>query len=737
MMFPPENMSADASKMPPAEPGGEAVLPEYAAEWLGAQRALADTTNLALVTVGESNDFNAGVANNTSVCEAFYATPRAALCAEFCGRARERALAEGRTVSYRCHAGLHCFAAPLRVPGEPPTLALIGGRVFLSAREYREFLRRETEAGGALGPQAFSNLKFTEQQELEHAQQLILSAAHEILTHSAEQRLLTEAGRLLETPADFGAAADLAAWPAAAAPAPERPALGLSGSSPQPAAEPPPLPPEQRELFFNGSFEEGCREAMRLFGARFHIRSGALLMRSGRRLMACAAGGAEREHLIGLRLDAASPLLARLRGEAGARGGQPFALALAAAERAALGLDAVCAEAVAFAFPIGDELSGVLLTLDTPLDEAARRELLAVGQEVIVPLELARLRGEVTERTHALAQWQDFAHLLATRASAAETYAAIVDKAAATLGAERVSLLVLHDETQRLVCKAARGLTEDVMTGPALGEGIAGAVLESGEPLVVGEVSEQAWVLERTRGTYRTGSFISFPIQSGGRQLAVLNVTERTGDGRFGEGDLAWLRRFAPYAAAALERIDLREKAQRFQLLAITDPLTGLLNRRYLEERFAEEVERAKRYQYPLSFAMMDIDGFKAYNDTYGHQAGDDVLRATAQCIRSSLRNFDVAARYGGEEFILVLPETETAAAAALAERLRGRVEQYFRRTQPAQPVTVSVGIASLSLKLQTKHQIIRAADQALYAAKKRGKNCVVVYNTDLEPGLS
>jgi diguanylate cyclase (GGDEF)-like protein len=251
----------------------------------------------------------------------------------------------------------------------------------------------------------------------------------------------------------------------------------------------------------------------------------------------------------------------------------------------------------------------------------------------------------------------------------------------------------------------------------------------------VRDLNEQSWVRERTRGTYRTDSFISYPIQSGERRLGVLNLTERGGR-RFGESDLAWLKRFAPYAAAAIERIDLREKAQRFQMLAITDPLTGLLNRRYLEERFAEEVERAKRYQYPLSFAMIDLDNFKSYNDTFGHQAGDEVLRATAQCIRTSLRNFDVAARYGGEEFILVLPETETTAAAALAERLRGRVEQYFRQTQPEQLVTISVGIASLSPRLQTKHQIVRAADQALYAAKKRGKNCVVVYNTELEPGL-
>jgi diguanylate cyclase (GGDEF)-like protein len=136
---------------------------------------------------------------------------------------------------------------------------------------------------------------------------------------------------------------------------------------------------------------------------------------------------------------------------------------------------------------------------------------------------------------------------------------------------------------------------------------------------------------------------------------------------------------------------------------------------------------------------MIDIDGFKDYNDTYGHQAGDDILRATATCIRGSLRNFDVAARYGGEEFCLVLPETELTAATALAERLRREIEAFFsRETSIARrPVTISVGIASLSAVLQTPPKVIRAADQALYAAKKQGKNRVVVYNSALGPSLS
>jgi diguanylate cyclase (GGDEF)-like protein len=732
-MIPLEGMSAESTKIPLPETGdaSDAEFPEFTAEWLVAQRSLAASANLALVTVGPANDYNHDAANNTSICQGYREQPeRARQCAEFCGRARERALAEGRTVHYRCHANLHCFAAPLTVPGEQTSLALIGGRVFLSAREYREFLERERAAGPGLGPQLYSNLKFTDAQELERAERLVVAAAQEIIKQSAEERLLKDAGRLFDLHA--AGLAERHAPDAAPEPNPEARQQASAGAGERPA-----LSHEQLEIFFNGPFEQGCREAMRLFGARFQIQSGALLMRSGKRLIACAAGGSEREHLIGLRLAADSPLVTRLADESEAQNFRPAALALTGEELRSLRLDAACARAEAFAFLVGDELCGLLLTLDTPLDDAARRELLAVGQTIIVPLELARLRGEVTERTHALAQWQDFAHLLATRASAAETYAAIVDKVASTLGAERVSLLVLHDETRQLMCKAARGLSQDLTLGPLLGEGIAGVVLESGEPLLVRELAAQAWAAERAHGNSRTDSFISFPIQSGGRRLGVLNLTDRVGGQRFGETDLAWLKRFAPYAAAALERIDLREKAQRFQMLAITDPLTGLLNRRYLEERFAEEVERAKRYQYPLSFAMMDIDAFKAYNDTYGHQAGDDVLRATAQCIRSSLRNFDVAARYGGEEFILVLPETETGAAAALAERLRGRVEQYFQRTQPEQPVTISVGIASLSPRLQTKQHIIRAADQALYAAKKRGKNRVVVYNTDLEPGLS
>jgi len=675
------------------------ALPNTLMRWLETQRALAASTNLALVTVGRDNSSIGGEANDTSICQSFQADPeKARLCAEFCGRAREWALASQQTVTYRCHAGLHCFAAPVNLNGSTVPLVVIGGRAFLSTRDYSDFLQREQANGARLDPSLFRNLKFTDAHELEHASQLVITAAREQLGHHSTHLELVKA-----------------------------PATELA-----PRAQG--LPADQLEAYFKGSFEQGGREALRLIGLRFHIRSGALLMRSGQRWTARAAGGEKREHLISLSFNAADSLLIRLRRQTEL----PQSLHLEEEERALLRQYVDFNSAEAFPFFIGDDLTGILLILDTPLDASMRQGIMEFGQSIIVPLELARLRSEINERAQAVAQWQDFARTLAALSDPTQVYSAILQKSVEVLGAERASLLVFEEESQQLALKASHGLSDEIVGSVRLhlGEGIAGAVLERGEPLLVRDVSENEWVAARAQGTYRTRSFISFPIQIGDRRVGVINLTDRANGESYSLGDINWLKNIAPYVAAAIERVDLREKAQRFQLMSITDPLTGLLNRRHLEERFAEEVERSKRYHYALSFVMIDIDGFKSYNDTFGHPAGDDVLRATAQCIRSSLRNSDMAARYGGEEFSIILPETEIAAAQALAERLRREVERYFgvESSVARRPVTISVGVATLGPTLQTTHKVIHAADQALYAAKKQGRNCVVVYNSALSP---
>jgi diguanylate cyclase (GGDEF)-like protein len=171
----------------------------------------------------------------------------------------------------------------------------------------------------------------------------------------------------------------------------------------------------------------------------------------------------------------------------------------------------------------------------------------------------------------------------------------------------------------------------------------------------------------------------------------------------------------------------LRESEERYKQLSVTDSLTGLFNSRHLHDRLQSEMERAQRYQRPLSLLVIDCDNFKRINDTFGHLEGDKVLQTLAKVIGHCLRRTDSAYRYGGEEFVLILPEAEISAAAMLAERLRKGFADETVLADNGQEIrcTVSVGLASYQSG-ETESQFIRRADEANYEAKRRGKNCVV-----------
>lgn len=174
-----------------------------------------------------------------------------------------------------------------------------------------------------------------------------------------------------------------------------------------------------------------------------------------------------------------------------------------------------------------------------------------------------------------------------------------------------------------------------------------------------------------------------------------------------------------------------------FEQESITDPLMGIYNRRYLERRLADEVERAKRYGMPLSVLLIDIDHFKRVNDIYGHQVGDIVLEGMAQLIVTTLRTTDIVARYGGEEIMVIAPSTPVKTAENLAERLRKVVENSsyeipieLDRDISALGVTVSIGVACFSQDTQDMQDLIQNADKALYRAKSEGRNRVVTAST-------
>ncbi len=175
--------------------------------------------------------------------------------------------------------------------------------------------------------------------------------------------------------------------------------------------------------------------------------------------------------------------------------------------------------------------------------------------------------------------------------------------------------------------------------------------------------------------------------------------------------------------AALLQKHEALEEANaKLRVLSVTDGMTGMQNWTALQRSLATEVDRAARYGRPLAFVILDIDAFKAYNDTFGHPAGDEVIRRVADVIKTTVRATDMVARYGGEEFAVVLPDTDAAGALELAERLRARVAECV---WPLRPVTVSVGVASRAATMANAAALVAAADGALYQSKRAGRDRV------------
>jgi diguanylate cyclase (GGDEF)-like protein len=193
----------------------------------------------------------------------------------------------------------------------------------------------------------------------------------------------------------------------------------------------------------------------------------------------------------------------------------------------------------------------------------------------------------------------------------------------------------------------------------------------------------------------------------------------------FSPEDAAQLEGLVPHVGVAVESLHARNKMRE---LAATDGLTGLYNHLRICELLRDEMRRAERYNRPLSVLMLDIDSFKSFNDSYGHPAGDQLLRSVAHLLRSGVRTVDKVGRYGGEEFIIIMPETHKDDAFMLAERIRSTVEQKAFIVVAGEEIhrTVSVGVASYPEDGLNPQEVFTRADEALYRAKDSGRNRVV-----------
>lgn len=333
----------------------------------------------------------------------------------------------------------------------------------------------------------------------------------------------------------------------------------------------------------------------------------------------------------------------------------------------------------------------------------------------------------ITARTQELEALNDMAVTVSKSLDLEEVLQRAVEKVSWLNRTEGAVIHLLDDGTDRLVPAASYGIPSPIIEGliPCRpGQSVADWFAETGELfLEVGNTATDPCAGDES-AAWR--SMVVVPLRAAGKMVGTLgtgNVTPR----RFSPEEVALLHAIANQLGVAIVNARLHAEMQR---LSQIDPLTGLYNRRGLDERMQVEILRAKRYRHPLSVVMIDIDQFKSYNDAYGHLEGDIILKQVAELLRNHVRETDVVARYGGEEFLLLLPETTAAAAQEVAEKIRAAVSvQLFPHagTPPESKLTISLGVSTSSADLSEARELIYKADHALYGAKQAGRNRVRV----------
>jgi diguanylate cyclase (GGDEF)-like protein len=320
-----------------------------------------------------------------------------------------------------------------------------------------------------------------------------------------------------------------------------------------------------------------------------------------------------------------------------------------------------------------------------------------------------QLRGHLLTLGDTLSSTHDLGRILSV----------ILDTAVGSVRATAGAAYVRQGTRDELLLRAGRGLEERGGSPRVpVGEGVTGSVAATGEA-VRGSTGVEGLRLSDDEPNAR--ELISVPMRTSAGVLGVLNLYDRA-DGRpFDAGDLETIRTFAGQAAVALDNVLLHQEAQR---LSVTDALTGVGNYRFFQTSLVREIERAVRFGRELALLMLDLDMFKSVNDVHGHQVGDAVLAEVADRVGAEVREVDILARYGGEEFVVVLPETGREGAGHTADRICEAMRRRpFAVSGLQLDVTVSIGVAVFPADADGPATLIRAADEALYAAKDAGRD--------------
>ncbi len=365
---------------------------------------------------------------------------------------------------------------------------------------------------------------------------------------------------------------------------------------------------------------------------------------------------------------------------------------------------------------------------DLPFGEADEALLAAVGREVLRAIEAERVMAYVKRARDEKDRFYRAIDELNRTAKPDEVFETALELCRSLLPIDFGALTLVEDRPgeprRHRIVKVA---------GPNAGQALAGHVFDDAHGLCADAVrygttlpasgvrlGTRPVVFDEEAQLRGIQALKIFPLRSGDRVLGTLVAASRR-KGAFEDEAVRMVEVVAMQVAQAVQRAQLFAEVER---MATTDGLTDLVNHRHFQALLDERLAAARRYGKPLSFVLCDIDHFKSVNDGHGHPAGDAILRGIAALLAVQARETDIVARYGGEEFALVLPETDAAAAAVLAERIRAAVEaRPFPIDRGTLRITLSLGIATFPDAADGKQPLIDRADAALYAAKRAGRN--------------
>ena len=336
---------------------------------------------------------------------------------------------------------------------------------------------------------------------------------------------------------------------------------------------------------------------------------------------------------------------------------------------------------------------------------------------------LERANEELESRLAEIFFTHEFFKALTSFTSVEDVCSLIVDGCNGILGAEISCVYLFNREDWTLHLRACQGRPEEAFRAVVpVSETVLGYAFREGviqEADVAPGSSTAGWMAD----PLEVRSQAAVPLRAGDNVFGVMVMASAT-HRELGTAEMERLSVLGNQSSLSLQNALLHGELQR---LSVTDRLTDLYNHGYFQQRLEEEFKRSARFGHTMSLIMLDIDDFKAFNDTYGHPRGDEVLKAVSGIIRANLRDMDIAARYGGEEFVIVLPETDLEGAANVAERIRQDVEscQFAPGQSESAHRTVSVGVATFPAHAATASRLLEAADAAMYRGKRAGKNQV------------